>query len=199
MKFIPEVIAALQTLKKAAVNDFERHRIAVLEKDLTQPPTVEIIDDNHQKFNGEIYGLVGDGHFRHQCSIHRAVFSYYFGDIPDNFVIHHIDENKSNNDISNLQLLSQVEHRKIHRPKGYKMACHSNIKIFVCRVCGKNFSSMNNGRNCYCSEKCRLKGNYKHRQKEFICEQCGQKFLSARNNVRFCSPKCRNEYRYHKS
>ncbi len=196
MKFTPEVIAALQTLKDAAENDFERHRIAVLERDLTEPPKVEVIDENHQKFNNVTYSLVGDGHFRHLCSIHRAVYDYYFGSAVENLVVHHIDENKTNNDISNLQLLTLTEHRKIHRPKGYQMACNKVLKEFICVVCGKSYTAKNKGNNRYCSAECRQKGNYHHRQKEFKCQQCGKTFLSARNNVRFCSPKCRNENRY---
>lgn len=34
--------------------------------------------------------------------------------IPDGYVIHHIDFNKDNNSIENLQLLTEEEHRKLH-------------------------------------------------------------------------------------
>lgn len=81
MKFTPEVQAALQTLKDNAESDFERHRIAVLEKDLTEPPKVEIIDDTHQKFDGVIYYKDKHGHFNKGISIHRAVWRYYNGEI----------------------------------------------------------------------------------------------------------------------
>ena len=50
MKFTPEVVAALEVLRAAAENDFERHRIDVLERDLHEPPKVEVIDDKHQRF-----------------------------------------------------------------------------------------------------------------------------------------------------
>ena len=199
MKFTPEVIAALNTLKSAAENDFELHRINTLEQDLTTPPKVEIVDDKHQKFDGVTYVLVGDGYFRHQCSIHRAVYNYFYGGVSEKYHIHHIDENKANNDISNLQMLTITEHHKLHKPKGLQMACDNNLKTFTCRFCGKEFTTYNNGRNCYCSESCRLKGNYEHRKKEFICEWCGKKFLSPRNDVRFCSPSCRNLSRYNKN
>lgn len=46
--------------------------------------------------------------------IHREIFKNHYGDIPSNWVIHHKDENKLNNDLSNLELLSDSEHKKIH-------------------------------------------------------------------------------------
>lgn len=49
MEMTPEVITALTVLRNAAENDFERHRINVLERDLTSPPRVEVIDSAHQK------------------------------------------------------------------------------------------------------------------------------------------------------
>jgi len=55
MKFTPEVVAALKVLRDNAETDFERHRIDVLERDLTAPPAPEVIDDKHQRFNGVTY------------------------------------------------------------------------------------------------------------------------------------------------
>lgn len=51
MKFTPEVQAALAVLRANAENDFEHHRLDVLERDLTAPPVVEVIDDKHQSLN----------------------------------------------------------------------------------------------------------------------------------------------------
>lgn len=115
MKFTPEIIAALQTLKNAAESDFELHRISLLEKDLTAPPTVEVIDDSHQKFDGITYHKTKDGHYFYYQSIHRAIYAYYFGEVPQkNFDIHHVDENPDNNAIENLRLMTKSEHMKLH-------------------------------------------------------------------------------------
>ena len=48
---------------------------------------------------------------------HRWVWFNYFGEIPPGMHIHHIDENTSNNEISNLQMLSRLNHLKYHRRK----------------------------------------------------------------------------------
>ena len=54
MKFTPEVIAALQVLKDNAENDFERHRIDILERDLTAP----FVDDTRRQ-SPKIIDLTG--------------------------------------------------------------------------------------------------------------------------------------------
>jgi len=40
--------------------------------------------------------------------------------LTDNEVVHHIDENKSNNDLSNLQLMTKYEHKSFHSRKPRK-------------------------------------------------------------------------------
>lgn len=45
---------------------------------------------------------------------HQYIWELHNGIIPENCVIHHIDGNKLNNNISNLQCISRSEHNKIH-------------------------------------------------------------------------------------
>ena len=46
--------------------------------------------------------------------IHNLIGEYKYGQIHKGYVIHHNDNNKKNNDISNLVLLTNVEHALIH-------------------------------------------------------------------------------------
>lgn len=48
---------------------------------------------------------------------HRIVWEKYYGKIPKGYVIHHIDGNKLNNKIENLQLMLLSEHAKMHAIK----------------------------------------------------------------------------------
>ena len=46
--------------------------------------------------------------------VHRIVWERENGRIPDGFQVHHKDGNKENNNIDNLELLSALEHKRIH-------------------------------------------------------------------------------------
>lgn len=45
----------------------------------------------------------------HTYSIHRLVYETFIGPIPSNMYVDHIDGNRSNNDVSNLRLVTQSE------------------------------------------------------------------------------------------
>lgn len=47
--------------------------------------------------------------------LHRLIYEDHYGPIPKGMQIHHIDGDTTNNDISNLQLVSISEHNKIHK------------------------------------------------------------------------------------
>lgn len=49
---------------------------------------------------------------------HRYIMEQYLGrKLKENEVVHHKDENKLNNDISNLEVMTRSEHSKLHRLK----------------------------------------------------------------------------------
>lgn len=197
MKFTPEVIAALQTLKDAAENDFERHRIAVLERDLTAPPVVEVIDDTHQKFDGVIYSkTTSNKHYYSHEGIQRAVYTYYFGEIPEGYEIHHIDLDATNNKIENLVALTKSEHASIHKPKG-TLFPQIKPRLLICDYCGHKFLAAYPTNKRFCSEKC--KRNYQNtRSIPKICKQCGNAFFATPNNKnqQFCSRSCKANWQH---
>ena len=45
---------------------------------------------------------------------HRIVWERFNGPVPEGMQVHHIDGNKINNDIGNLELLTPLEHKRIH-------------------------------------------------------------------------------------
>ena len=173
MKFTPEVVAALQVLRNNAESDFERHRLDVLERDLTEPPAVEVIDDKHQRFNGVTYLKDRQGHFTAGRGIHRTVWAYYNGEIPDGCEIHHLDGNKANNNVENFQCMTHNEHMKLHAK--YRRIPQQE-KTFICQYCGKEFVAKNLGHNLYCSAKCFEKARPPRNTTTKICAWCGQPF-----------------------
>ena len=63
---------------------------------------------------------------------HDVVWERNFGAIPDGHCVHHIDHNKQNNHISNLQLVTHLEHKRIHA------GCELRDGVWwkPCRACG---------------------------------------------------------------
>lgn len=169
----------LAELRELADNDFERHRIDVLERDLTEPPQVEIIDDTHQKFDGTIYKKHHGRYFTSNTCIHRAVWIYCYGEIPDNYEIHHADKDPSNNELENLHCLSRSEHASLHSSRvGTEKKC---------RICGKVFTSKGY-KAYYCSSKCaHFSTTYTK-----LCKRCGKNFTTTKKEAEYCSTTCAN-------
>lgn len=180
MKNYQRVAALIAELRDLADNDFERHRIDVLERDLISPPTVEVVDDAHQRFNGVLYHKIKDGHYARHDGIHQTVWRYYYGSIPEGYDIHHRDHNPVNNQLDNLQCLPRAEHMNHHA------ACKAKIET-VCQWCGNTFlaSAKNPGR--FCSDKCR----YEAAKEKRLCQVCGETFFcSPYSSTVTCSQKC---------
>ena len=193
MKFTPEVVAALKVLRDNAESDFERHRIDVLERDLTAPPTVEVVDENHQRFNSITYRKQSNGRYATTKHIHRDVWQYWHGEIPDEHAIHHLDRNPTNNTAENLQCLSAIEHSKLHLPK--KQQIPQQKSTLVCKQCGQEYSTVKRKNSAFCSRQCRDKFRYRNDVEKRICKFCGQQFEAFRyNKNQFCSPQCHYQF-----
>lgn len=119
-------------------------------------------------------------------ALHREIWKDNFGDIPKGFVVHHKDDNTLNNDISNLELLSNSKHHSLHMMKPEKrewsrqhMAkvarqCKDNVKYIQgppqkanCVICGKEFTYTVRVGAKYCSSNCACKA-YRMRKKQPI-------------------------------
>lgn len=74
----------------------------------------------YMMFNGEKYTIRNNGYYGktrgNRSMMHRDVWEFHNGKIPDGFDVHHIDENKSNNAIENLECLSKAEHTRLYSP-----------------------------------------------------------------------------------
>ena len=60
---------------------------------------------------------VASGRDGRQHSLHRACWEALYGPIRKGFLVHHIDGNPANNDISNLAAMSPAIHRRVHSSK----------------------------------------------------------------------------------
>ena len=88
---------------------------------------VKTCDDHHRIYFGRKFYKATNGYW--VCSrarlpwAHRWVWMHHHGDIPKGFDVHHIDGDKSNNAIENLQLMTRSEHLLIHWQERLHIAC----------------------------------------------------------------------------
>lgn len=64
-------------------------------------------------------GTLNNGYKRYEINgrleyAQRLIWQKTYGDIPVDCIIHHLDGNKLNNDLFNLQVMTRAEHRKLH-------------------------------------------------------------------------------------
>lgn len=157
-------------------------------------PRVEIIDEKHCRFNGEIYTKhEHTGYYVLRKTLHVEVYKFYnnLEEIPKGCLIHHAgkDENgnfdKEKNDIEFLELMTRKDHTALHNPLELNQK-----KTFVCKNCGKVYQAKNNGKNCFCSQKC--KNQWTRAQKAVRnCKWCGKEFSEWKyGNQKYCSNHC---------
>lgn len=151
----------------------------------------------HQYFNGimftrdEItnYYLISYNAQR----MHRYVWEFYNGSIPEGKDVHHKDFNRANNNIDNLQMMDAHEHRCYHGKKNSS----ESPELYTNRMnYARKFASIWHGSE---AGKKWHKENYEnnkekfHAKHVFICKNCGKEFISNRNG--FCSNACKSAYR----
>lgn len=88
----------------------------------------------HQYYDGKKFTLRDTGYYSlttdDRMLMHRYVWSVEMGRIPNGWDIHHINENKADNRIENLECLPKAEHTRKYSPhnnqytKGRKRATH---------------------------------------------------------------------------
>lgn len=172
--------------------------------------------------------------------LHRCVYESANGKIPDGFQVHHIDHDKSNNELGNLELLTAKQHRKRHSdemPEELRVFLRKNMienagpaaakwhgsdegkewhrkhyeemksslhtkKKLVCKNCGKEYETVDTGKNSFCSNACksawrRKSGVDNERRK---CAICGGEFTANKySGARCCSGSCAMKLRWRKN
>ena len=90
--------------------------------------------------------------------LHRVVMENYLGRLLDTTeIVHHIDRDKTNNDISNLQLVTEDEHRALHANDNpatlVELVCPTCSSIFY-RAKNRAYQFLHKGKQLYCSRSC---------------------------------------------
>lgn len=123
--------------------------------------------------------------------MHRYVWEYYHGKIPKFFQIHHIDGDRSNNDISNLEMIRVGEHQRLHGEKlsETERQMRRDNMAENARPAAIAWHKSEAGREWH-----RIHGIETMKTREQVektCEYCGKAYKTIQKASRFCSNKCR--------
>ncbi|MFP3859245.1 MAG: HNH endonuclease signature motif containing protein [Bacteroidales bacterium] len=122
---------------------------------------------------------------------HVFVWIYHHGEIEKGYHIHHIDGNKSNNSIENLQKILAKEHLSLHFTEEKKERARKWADKI--RPQTKKWHRSEEGRQWHTlhGKKC-----WKNRKKiKKVCEECTIEFTTKTYHQEFCSNKCKSRNR----
>lgn len=129
--------------------------------------------------------------------MHRYVWEYHNGAIPEGYQVHHKDKNKANNDITNLELIPFSKHAKLHnleRAAERHEEIVANLKENALPK-AVEWHQSDDGRKWHKEHYDRMKHKL-HQTETMVCEMCGKEYsgkVSAAN--RFCSNRCKAAWR----
>ena len=128
--------------------------------------------------------------------MHTYVWEFYNGAIPDGFCIHHIDRNRANNDISNLELVERRAHAVYHGKlltEEERQRRRENLTV-TARPKAAEWHKSDAGQEWH-------KKHYANTSKAIftavhtaVCQNCGKEY-PAHHNSKFCSNACKSNYR----
>ena len=156
-----------------------------------------VVDETTQIFDGKTYRLYkGQRYFRRTDKktsksgikyLHRAVWEYHYGQIPNGLMIDHINRDKADNRIENLRLVTAKENRMNVDPEVNQKSRERMIA----------YNSQDYGKWWQDEEKKkkraeRLSLSWKKREAfEKKCLYCGKVFTARHKSASYCSKECR--------
>ena len=148
---------------------------------------IAIISPKTQMFKGRRFSKNSNGYYGGSTGrLHRAVWEHHNGPIPKGFEIHHIDENKDNNGIENLELMERSAHRRLHASteRHKEQARQAGIKG---NQAARKWHSTPEGHEWHKRQVIRIQ-TYKI---DKACEACGGSYKGfASPRYRACSKRC---------
>lgn len=157
--------------------------------------TIKVISDTVQEFRGTRYYKCGY-YFQHKGKrLHRAVWEYFNGEIPEGYHIHHIDEDRTNNNIENLALLPGIEHSTMHARTEERRE-NGRMAIVLAIAAAPEWHHSEEGKAWHSEQgkKTWAKHSEPH---ETVCTGCGATYYTrdlGHKDRHFCSQNCKARF-----
>lgn len=128
--------------------------------------------------------------------LHRYIWECEVGVIPKGYHVHHIDHNKWNNNISNLELINKSRHASHHGSINAKDNYDKMIKNLneVARPKASEWHGSVDGIEWH-KEHYRKYGHKLYISSTLKCIKCGVEYVTTNKSSKFCSNKCKSKYR----
>lgn len=123
---------------------------------------------------------------------HVFVWKYHNGEVPKGFHVHHLNENKSDNRIENLQLMSKSEHISLHMSTDQKKS-QSTEQANKVRHLTKEWHASAEGLEWH-----RIHGIKTWQERKSFsgtCKVCSKQFETKTFHQNFCSNACKSMWR----
>ena len=129
--------------------------------------------------------------------LHIYVWEHYNGPIPKGYHVHHIDHNPDNNEIENLQLLSEHEHLCLHAALQEKEVARLNLMKYA-QPAACAWHGSEEGRKWHSEHGKRVAEITTADLVTKVCQVCGKEYQVPRfcsEGSRFCSNNCKAQWR----
>lgn len=129
--------------------------------------------------------------------LHIYVWEHYNGPVPKGYHVHHIDHNPDNNEIENLQLLSEHEHLCLHAGLQRKAIIRENLLKYALPAAAAWHGS-EEGRKWHSVHGKRVAEKTTSDLVTKVCQVCGKEYQVPRfcsEGSRFCSNNCKSQWR----
>ena len=150
------------------------------------------------EFDGVKYYKTAQGYWlggnRSNCKrLHIAVWEKYNGKIPDGYHIHHIDGNKDNNDISNLELMKASDHISMHSRSAENVS-RARETIRRAAEAAKVWHGSDAGREWHREHALKVAQEQAEKKVTLVCQVCGREFTTLKqcaSRTKFCGNNCK--------
>lgn len=154
---------------------------------------------NYQVFNGVRFYKVKSGYYKGSggCWMHRYVWSFYNGPVPDGCDVHHKDGNRGNNAIENLECVMRRSHHEDHMSLRDPSELR-DIAVNKMIPAAAEWHKSAEGRLWHKKHYASTLGEKRNQMITKTCEYCGKEYqvsslLDCKS--RFCSNNCKTQSR----
>ena len=156
---------------------------------------------NYIEHDGKRYYRCKSGYYK--CAdgkwLHRVIWEEVNGPIPKGFHIHHIDEDKSNNDPLNLEMVNPKTHSALHLDAEHRDAFARNM-IENALPAAVEWHKSPEGHKWHKKQYDNYMAKLWEKEITLNCAYCGKPFTTkyiTRSRAKYCSGKCKASARRH--